>query len=109
MVVWIKNHPFACNKTTRLLTFGTYLLTLPTFCALIQSSKQTKVQTMVIVLLSYLLIAFAATFASYVVYDSFKTEGIAIGSATTVFAILTTSILAFLLLYTTQLALEAIA
>ena len=62
-----------------------------------------------LILLAYLLIAFGTAFASYVVYDSFKTEGIAIGSATTVFAILALAILSFLLLYTTQLTLEAIA
>jgi len=60
-----------------------------------------------LILLAYLLIASGTAFAGYVVYDSFKTEGIAIGSATTVFAILALTILSFLVLYTAQLATTA--
>ena len=64
---------------------------------------------MVFIILTYLMIAVFIIGAMYIAYLVFKTEGVLHGLTATVFLTLAVLTMSFLLFYTTQLTLEAIA
>jgi len=64
---------------------------------------------MVFIILTYLMIAVFIIGAMYIAYRVFKTEGVLQGLTAAVFLTLAVLTMSFLLFYTTQLTLEAIA
>ena len=64
---------------------------------------------MVFIILTYLMITVFIIGAMYIAYLVFKTEGVLQGLTAAVFLTLAVLTMSFLLFYTTQLTLEAIA
>ena len=60
---------------------------------------------MVIVILTYLMLLVFATGTVFIIYDSFKTEGVVMGLVVTVATVSASLFAAFILLYAAQLAL----